>query len=50
LDDDENNPHQAISQGAALPGHRAIPTPLKKSFDTIDTQLTACIDQLALAA
>jgi hypothetical protein len=35
---------------AALPGHRAIPTPLKKSFDRIDAQLTACIDQLALAA
>jgi hypothetical protein len=35
---------------AALPGHRAIPTPLKKSFDRIDAQLTACIDQLALAS
>jgi hypothetical protein len=35
---------------AALPGHRAIPTPLKKSFDRIDAQLTASIDQLALAA
>jgi hypothetical protein len=35
---------------AALPGHHTVPTALGAAFDNLDTQLTAWITRLALAA
>jgi hypothetical protein len=35
---------------AALPAHRAVPTPLKQAFDKIDARLSASLNELALAA
>jgi hypothetical protein len=34
----------------ALPGHRAITTPLKRVFDDFETQVQACIQHANLAA
>jgi hypothetical protein len=33
---------------AAVPGLRAVDTPLKRAFHKLDTQISACIDQLQL--
>jgi hypothetical protein len=35
---------------AALPGLRCVDAPLKRVFDSIDTQVNACINQAQLAA
>ncbi len=34
----------------ALPGHRAITTPLKRAFDNFETEVQACIQHASLAA
>ena len=34
----------------ALPGLRAVPTPLKRAFNQLDAQLTAAINHVRLAA
>ncbi len=38
------------ASAAALPGHGAIATPLKRAFDNVDVQLTKWIDHAKLAA
>jgi hypothetical protein len=35
---------------AALPGLRAVANPLKRAFHRLETQLSACVDQIQLAS
>ena len=38
------------ASAAALPGHAALATPLKRAFDNVDVQLTKWINHAKLAA